>query len=267
MVESFSGPILGRPFIGDGTVLILFAHGTRDPEGTRELQALRERVAEISVWPVGLGVLEFPSPELPDFQQVLTSWSWTGARRFVVVPLLLFPANHLQQDLPRQLKLAQERFPSIEIEATPPIGTHPVILEIVLDRLAETLRQVRRDPRSRTALLLVGRGSTVAAANCHLNGVARQIQERSGLAWVEAAFVSLTQPGVAEGLVLCRQHQAEAIVVLPYFLNAGLLIQRIQSIVTEHPCHQTIIVGRHLGLDPRLIEAIVETAQCSGSVV
>jgi sirohydrochlorin cobaltochelatase len=78
-------------------------------------------------------------------------------------------------------------------------------------------------------VLLVGRGSTDPDANAELFKVARLLWEGRGIGGVEAAFVSLAEPGVPAGLDRCRRLGARRIVVLPYFLFDGVLPDRVAA--------------------------------------
>ena len=46
---------------------------------------------------------------------------------------------------------------------------------------------------------------------------------------VESAYVSMTPPGVAEGLERCRKLGAKRIAVFSYFLFTGVLEERIRG--------------------------------------
>ena len=80
-----------------------------------------------------------------------------------------------------------------------------------------------------TTVLLVGRGSTIARANADLYATARLFQERGPYPAVEVCFVSLAPPCVFAGLRRCAALGARRVLVVPYFVNTGLLVRRIAS--------------------------------------
>ena len=82
------------------------------------------------------------------------------------------------------------------------------------------------------AVLLVGRGTTDPDANADLYRAARLLWETTrdlGVRQVEAAFVSLAQPSVTEGLDRLRALGARRVAVLPFFLFPGVLPTRIRT--------------------------------------
>jgi sirohydrochlorin cobaltochelatase len=76
---------------------------------------------------------------------------------------------------------------------------------------------------------------------------------------VEACFVSLAAPDVAGALTRCRLLGARRILVVPYFLFAGLLVDRISdqahAWAAAHDDTE-VVVGGHMGVDPRLVELV-----------
>jgi sirohydrochlorin ferrochelatase len=78
---------------------------------------------------------------------------------------------------------------------------------------------------------------------------------------VEPAFVSLARPDVAAALERCRLLGATRIVVVPYFLFTGVLVDRITAQVAEWAGAHTDVEARpgpHLGADPRIARLVVD---------
>ena len=84
-----------------------------------------------------------------------------------------------------------------------------------------------------TAVVLVGRGATDPDANSEVAKTARLLLEGRGIGTVETAFISLARPSVPEGLDRARLLGYSRVVVLPYFLFAGVLPDRITAQATE----------------------------------
>src|SRR5262249_18546519 len=71
-----------------------------------------------------------------------------------------------------------------------------------------------------TAFLLIAHGSRQAEANADLHHLAEKLRGRiNGL--VEAAFLELAEPTIAEAAQRCVDQGADRIILLPYFLSAG----------------------------------------------
>lgn len=202
--------------------LLLVGHGTRDAAGAEAFRSfveeLRHRLPDV---PVGGGFIELSPPPLADAVAALVAG---GARSFAAVPLVLVSAGHAKGDIPAALARERQRHPGMSYAYGRPLGPHPALLAVLERRLDEVLD---RADRATTTVLLVGRGSTDPDANAEVHKVARLLWEGRGLAGVETAFVSLAEPDVAAGLERCRRLGARRVVVLPYFLFAGVLPDRV----------------------------------------
>jgi sirohydrochlorin cobaltochelatase len=132
-------------------------------------------------------------------------------------------------------------------------------MEIVDERLREVEEVGRRPDRAKTAVLLVGRGSSDPDANSDIAKVARLLWEGRHLAAVEIAFAGLTGPTLEEGLVRCLRLGCDTVVVLPYFLFTGILVKRITQQTADFAARTNgadVRCGRHLGVHRKLIEAV-----------
>jgi sirohydrochlorin cobaltochelatase len=242
------------------TALLIVGHGTRDEEGAAQFRAFTQRVGvraaarsgsgsgpasgsgsgsefgsssgypgsgagresePASVDGVAGGFIELSAPPVRDAVAQLVA---QGRRDVVAVPLILLAAGHAKGDIPAALARERLRHPGLRTRYARPLGVHPVVLELLRERLAESA-QPRPD-----AVLLVGRGTTDPDANADLHRAARLFWETTrdlGVELVEPAFVSLARPSVAEGLERLRRLGARRVTVLPYFLFAGVLPARI----------------------------------------
>jgi uroporphyrin-III C-methyltransferase len=70
-------------------------------------------------------------------------------------------------------------------------------------------------------VLVVGHGSRREEANRDVREAARRIGERGGFELVEAAFLEIKQPDIAEGFARLVERGARHVVVHPYFLSPG----------------------------------------------
>ena len=229
--------------------LLLVGHGTRDRAGAAEFGMLVRRLRARTGGPaVAGGFIELCPPPLAHAVSDLVA---AGHRHLVTVPLVLVAAGHAKGDVPAALARERRRHAGTRFSYGRPLGTHPVVLSALEERLDAVLPRVRR---AGTAVLLVGRGSTDPDANAEVHKVARLLWEGRSIDFVETAFVSLARPGVAEGLERCRLLGARRIVVLPYFVLPGVLPNRVRA--------QARAYGTgHPGLDVRCAAVI---GDCDG---
>jgi sirohydrochlorin ferrochelatase len=121
-----------------GTAVLLVAHGSRRQDANRDLEALAEQLRARAVcdW-VEIAYLEAASPTIPDGCRTCVQ---RGARRVVMLPWFLSAGRHVVEDLERIRDEQAAAFPGVEFRLCPPLGLHPLMIEIVLDRLAEGAR-------------------------------------------------------------------------------------------------------------------------------
>src|SRR5439155_16739527 len=161
-------------------------------------------------------------------------------------------------DGPAALHRGRRRHPVVRFEYARDLGIHPLVLAVAEDRIRETVPDQEADE---TAVVLVGRGSSDPDANADLHKVARLLWDSRGLAMVEPAFVSLARPSVAEALDRVQRLGARRVVVLPYFLFTGLLVERIAAQETAWTTGNDgvdVRNGPYLGADPRIARLVLE---------
>ena len=114
--------------------LILFAHGSRDPEWVRPFESLRASVAASAPHThVVLAYLESSAPTLTDAIRALAIERVTSIR---VLPLFLALGKHLRNDIPALARDVAASFPALRIEFLPALGEAPEFVQ-ALGRIAQ----------------------------------------------------------------------------------------------------------------------------------
>jgi len=115
--------------------VLLVDHGSRRPEANALLEALaqvlRGRVDRV----VEVAHLEAAEPGIT---QGVDACVAAGAAEITVLPCFLAPGNHATEDVPRLAREAAARHRGVRVRVAEPIGTHPKVVEILLERLRET---------------------------------------------------------------------------------------------------------------------------------
>ena len=114
----------------------------------------------------------------------------------------------------------------------------------------------------KTAILLMGHGSRVAAANDALRVVAEQVRQQGGFEIVEVSFRELHEPDIQTGIDACVKRGAERILLYPYFLFAGAhvledLPGEMAQAKERYPGLE-MTMGMPLGTHPKLGEIVCE---------
>lgn len=105
-------------------------------------------------------------------------------------------------------------------------------------------------------------GSRNAEANADLFHVAEQIQARDEHPIVQASFLELADPDIEQGGKMCVEKGAEHVLMLPYFLSAGVHVRSDLTeirgrLATQFP-GVSFVLGEPLGRHPLLIDVLME---------
>lgn len=119
-----------------------------------------------------------------------------------------------------------------------------------------------------TAVLLIAHGSRRAAANQDLQQLAELVAARGGYALVQVSYLELAQPDIPAGGRLCVERGANRVLMMPYFLSAGVhvvndLREFRQSLADQYP-HVEFILCPHLGLHPLMIDIVLDRLSSAG---
>jgi sirohydrochlorin cobaltochelatase len=109
--------------------IVLFAHGSRDPEWATPFRALQAMVAaRLPEARVELAFLESAPPPLDTAIDAVVA---AGASSVLVVPLFLAPGGHTRRDLPPLVDAARARHPGVPMRVAATLGESPEILAAI----------------------------------------------------------------------------------------------------------------------------------------
>ena len=212
--------------------VLLVGHGSKDMEGNLDFLRMAERAkARFPGRLMRSCFIEYCDPGVPAGLDLLVK---EGARGITVVPVILFAAGHVKVEVPGYLDAFRERHPAVSVRYAAPLGIQSGLFP-VLERQVRAVEAARGwdADRSRTAALLIGRGSSDPDANGDLHKIARLLWEGRGFLDAQVCFSGITHPRFAEGVRRCVAVGARRIVLLPYFLYTGILLKRLQRQAEE----------------------------------
>jgi len=236
------------------TGILVVGHGSREQASNREFEELVSYVqTRRSEFDVQHAYVELAAPSLADGLSAIASRN----DRVVVAPCFLFTAGHVKNDIPLALAAARRKFPTVRFMAGRVLGVNPSLAELAYKRASEA-SYVHADG-TRTAVVVVGRGSSDPDANGDFCKLVRLLGEGRDFGWVTPAFIGITKPLFREAIELVARARPEHILVVPYFLFTGRLIAQLKEQVLEfgerYPWIKTTLAP-HLGVDPKLLEAL-----------
>jgi sirohydrochlorin cobaltochelatase len=242
--------------------VMLCGHGSRDTDAVTEFAVLSEHLRKrLPQYPVEYGYLEFATPIIRNGLDALRA---KGVERVLAVPGMLFAAGHAKNDIPSVLNTYAASH-GLKIDYGKELGIDPKMMRAAGDRIQEALdANPSKVPLHETLLVVVGRGASDPDANSNVAKVTRILWEGFGFGWAETAYSGVTFPLVDPGLEHAARLGYKRIIVFPYFLFTGILVQRIYDATDEvakrHPDIE-FIKAPYLNDHPAVIDTFVERVQ------
>lgn len=216
-------------------MLVLAAHGTRDPAGVVEVDrmadALRERLPDV---PVRVAYADVRQPDLTEVLSAATGPS-------VVVPAFLASGYHVRVDLPAQITASGRD----DVVLTTPLGPDPGLVTAVHERLVQAGWQPG------DSVVLAAAGSSDARALSDVDKAAGLLAERVGTD-VHVGYVSTATPKVGEVVAACRERRPNArVAVAAWLLAPGVFHSSLSGVGAD-------VVAAPIGAHPALVTTVAD---------
>lgn len=219
-------------------VLVVCAHGTREPAGRA---AVADLVAAVAARLPGVQVRQaYVDVHGPEVAGVVSSLPAVGQGRVcgVVVPLLLAAGYHVRVDL------AQAVRDRPDVVVTPALGPDDRLVDIVLDRMAAG------PVPPGAAVVLAPAGSSDERSQADSREVARRLSARAGVP-VRVGYAAGPGPSVPDAVAQARAGAAAAVVVASYLLAPGVFQRRLEEAGAD------LVTGPLLP-DGRVVDVVVD---------
>ncbi|ELZ02094.1 CbiX/SirB N-terminal domain-containing protein [Natrialba aegyptia] len=251
---------IGTPPSVDDEAILLIGHGSRREKSNDQVRDLAAALESRLDIPVDAAFLELAAPAIDEALAELA----TVTSRVTVVHCSLFAASHVKNDVPLALEQARAEL-DIRIDNGAHLGIHPAIIDLLDDRAAAVESELGADrTEDDVAVVLCGRGSSDPDANGDVHKLARLLYEGREFTRVEATFIGVTEPTIAETLHGVAKHRPDAVVVLPYMLGDGVLTQRVRDRAADFDAdypYVDALAGDPLGTDSRLLDVFADRWQ------
>ncbi len=243
--------------------VMICGHGSRSQAAVDEFSVLAEKLPALlpDDWLVEYGYLEFANPVI---RVGLDKLRKAGCERIVAVPGMLFAAMHTKNDIPTVLNTYAAKH-GIDVTYGRELGVDPRMIAAAGDRVRQAVLAANADlgevSLEDTCLVVIGRGASDPDANGNVAKVARMLQEGLGFGWLEVGYSGVTFPLVEPCLSHAARLGYKRIIVFPYFLFTGILIDRIygftDQVASVHPGIQFVKAG-YLNDHPQVLETFAE---------
>ena len=221
--------------------VMLCGHGSRSQEAVDEFAHLAKRLPAFlpNSWMVDYGYLEFANPVIREGLDRLRA---RACDRILAVPGMLFAAMHAKNDIPSVLN-AYAAEHGLRIDYGRELGVDPRMIRAAADRIEAAIAAADATrgpvPRAETCLVVIGRGASDPDANSSVSKISRLLWEGMGFGWCETGYSGVTFPLVEPALTHAARLGYRRIVVFPYFLFTGILVDRIYGftdlVAAAHP--------------------------------
>lgn len=219
------------------TTLVMCSHGTADRRGQEAVRSLVEQTRMLLPdTRVVHAVVDVEQRRLSEVLAVETERD-----RVIVVPLLLSVGFHTSVDI----ALAVGAYPNAE--RTPPLGTHPLIADVLIDRLRESVGAWWNHGDH---VVLAAAGSTDPAAAEDVRLVAHRLQTRVPVP-VTVGYASASVPSVSDAVTAARAAGARRVVIASHVLAPGFFADRLRAAGAD-------LVAAPLAPDTRIAAIVAE---------
>ncbi|HEB94733.1 MAG TPA: sirohydrochlorin chelatase [Gammaproteobacteria bacterium] len=238
------------------TAILLVGHGSRHPAGNDEINRFSAEWKTMNPqWRIETCFIEFADVLLDEGLDNAAR----DAERVIVVPLILNAAGHVKMEIPHHIDKARQRHASVEFVYAAHLGANDSIFSILQRRLRKVMAQLDMPDPKTTGVVLLGRGSSDRIANGEVAKLARWLFDENDHTHVDIAFTGITYPRLE---AVIRQQVAlgmTQIAILPYYLFAGTLIERIKRQVERLQRQYPQIALAHsdyFGFEPEIYELL-----------
>ena len=243
--------------------VMVCGHGSRSQAAVDEFAVVAERLRDVFPdWPVEYGYLEFANPVIRDGLDRLRR---AGCDHILAVPGMLFAAMHAKNDIPSVLNTYAAKH-AITVQYGRELGVDPKMVAAARRARARGDRPgpmpvVNPVPAHETCLVVIGRGASDPDANANVCKITRLLWEGLGFGWAETGYSGVTFPLVEPCLDRVARLGFRRIIVFPYFLFTGVLVDRIYGFTSmveaRHPDIQFVKAG-YLNDHPQVIATFAE---------
>ncbi|BEP33987.1 sirohydrochlorin chelatase [Variovorax sp. V59] len=232
--------------------ILLVGHGSREKSGNDEIEAFAAQWRERQPgWRIEVCFIEFSEITMSEGLRRAAE----SARRVIVVPLILNAAGHVKMDIPQAIDGARLKYPMVQFLYAPHLTACDPILAVLRRRLKDAMQALDMPDPTTTGVVILGRGSSDRQANGDMAKMARWLMEETDHELVDLAFTGITYPRLERAVQRQSLLGMKQVVVLPYYLFNGTLVERIarqvEHLKAQYPTIR-FVSTRYFGFEPEI---------------
>ncbi|WP_116101377.1 sirohydrochlorin chelatase [Amycolatopsis thermalba] len=217
-------------------MIVLAAHGTRDPRGARVIGALADRVRAGTPVPVRVAYADVRQPDVTTVLDAVRGY------QAIVVPAFLAAGYHVRTDIPAQIAASGHR----NVLLADPFGPAPELVGVERDRLEWA------GYRAGDAVVLAAAGSSDPRALAEVRVAADALGAVLGTS-VRVGYVATAQPSIADAVARARG-RGRRVAVASWLLAPGLFQRKVLDAGAD-------VVADPLGVHPDVVDLVLARYQ------
>ena len=211
---------------------MICGHGSRHKDTSTEFQNfIKEIKKRFPKNPLSYGFLEISSPNV---KLELTKLIRAKTSRILTVPVMLFAAGHIKKDIPDLIKASLSGNSSTKIKISREIGLDQKLIKAAKQKIEETQQTSSQSiSKKETLLMMVGRGTSMEKVNKKIEKISRSLRNQIKFLDNDTSFMGITGPRFENSLIISARRKFKRIIIFPYFLFTGVLLDRIHSVTNK----------------------------------
>lgn len=222
---------------------IIVAHGMRRGRQNQALEAFISELVKDDIHHYDIAFLE---SEHQDLAKVMMTLIQSGVVHFKIVPLLIFSAMHYLKDIPNIVHEMKQMYPGITVEVSEPLGTHPLMTEIIMQRIEDALG----DEEQHVGIVVVAHGNIsgkFTKAHDELQACVQTLQLNHPT-YARTLYGSISFMHDLKDIA--RQYRK--LIVVPLFLYDGRLVNKVRQQINDMTISADIHMTPSINFDPIL---------------
>ncbi len=179
-----------------------------------------------------------------------------------IVPYFLYPGKKVKLAVSSVMKLQKDT--DVKFLVTKPMSMHKTLVNLVENRITSSLDDNKiTNSKKNIDVLIIGHGSKDPNAQMSINYVVSGLKETYRN--VSRCFLEIEQPVIFEGVKSCEKNNPDVLVIVFYFLHEGAHVKTdINNDLRpalERSNLKKVCITKHIGVDEKMIDLIVERAE------
>jgi sirohydrochlorin ferrochelatase len=240
--------------------LLLIDRGSREKEVIDELDFICKKVKEKGdYFYTDYCFLEVIPPYIKDgMEKCLTS----KIDALTIVPYFLYPGKKVKAAVNDAIKFQSKA--DVKFVISKPMSMHKTMIELVDNRITRVLEENKiKLTKNEIDVLIIGHGSK--DPNAHL--AIRYVVEGLTSAYrnVSHCFLEIEEPTIEQGIDKCKNNNPKILIIVFYFLHEGAHVKRdiyedLNPAIKKSNL-QNVFITKHIGIDDKMIDLILERAR------